>query len=108
MSARAVVAVFDPDEKRLADRRKQVERLANEVQTHIRVGMQPRAVILCAGSRVVFALPETQNFYRLCALKSSLLVGVYDAGVDPERVRNDLECTLSEYFEGRHISTNPR
>lgn len=108
MTTKAVVALFKPEERSLIERRKQVERMANEIATHIKGGMQPRAVILCAGSRLAFALPETRNFHRLCSLRSSILVGVYDFEANPESLRNDLECALSEYFEGRLTSPDAR
>lgn len=101
MTSRAIVAIFETDEQSLAARRRQVERLANEVHSHMQSKKAPRAVILLAGTRVAFAFPDTTNFHRLCALKSSMFIGVYDSEADAERLRNDFECALSEYYEGR-------
>lgn len=99
---RAVVAVFTPQEQTRRERLKQVEKLATEIGNHLRLGMKPRAVILLAGVRIVFALPGTANCQRLLGLRSAVLVGTYGGeSCDIDRVKQDLEATLSEYHEGQ-------
>lgn len=105
---RAVTAVFTPTEQVRRERLKMVERMAHEVRLHIRSGMAPRAVILVTGSKLVIAMPRTPNYQRLLALKSALLVGIYDGDSDPERVKCDLEATLTDYFEGQPTITHSK
>ena len=106
---RAISAVFTPQEQSRRERVKQVEILANEIGRHIRDGMQPRCVILLAGARLVFAMPGTAKCQRLLGLRSAMLIGTYgrstdlkkkDLEPDPERIKHDLEATLTEYHEG--------
>jgi hypothetical protein len=98
---RAISAIFKPEEKARQERLKQVEALASEVARHIKDGMKPRSVILLAGTRLVFAMPKTANCQRVLGLKSAMLVGSYDGASDPERIKQDLEATLTEYYDGR-------
>lgn len=98
---RAVAAVFTPQEQTRRERLKQVEKLAQEICNHLKNGMKARSVILLAGARIVFALPQTANCQRLLSLRSAMLVGTYEGGGDPERLKQDLEATLTEYHEGR-------
>jgi hypothetical protein len=97
---RAVAAVFTPQEQTRRERLKQVEKLANEIGRHFREGMAPRCVILLAGGRLVFAMPKTAKCQRLLGLRSAMLVGTYGGATDPERIKQDLEATLTEYHEG--------
>lgn len=105
----AISAVFDTEESSERRRRKSLMRLGDELVTYIRQKRHTIAVILCAGTRLAFALPGTPRFEYLTALKGSLVVGTYDFSAvrkpeweaEAKRAIADLDAALTDYWVGR-------
>jgi hypothetical protein len=104
MPSTAVVAVFKTDEENLLKRKRTVVRLAHEIRLKIKAAHRDVVVVLLGGGRLAFPYPDTANFYRVTSLRSSIVVGTYNGASEPERIVEDLEAALSEYFEGRLTS----
>jgi hypothetical protein len=108
----AISAVFDTEESSDRLRRKSLMRLGDELATYICQKRHAVAVILCAGTRLAFALPNTPRFEYLAALKGSLLVGTYDFSsvqrehweAETRRAIADLDAAITDYWVGRYSS----
>jgi hypothetical protein len=109
---RAISAVFNPEERSTRERKRSLDRLANELALYVRARRCCVSVILQRGNRLAYAKPGTAQFQQLTGDRGAILIGTYllcglsqeDWLVVEDRMKADLEVAISEYYEGRLTS----